>query len=51
VTSSQEQVTVVVPYYNERENLPYLLQQLANQTYPPHEVILVDSAVATEAPS
>jgi len=32
-----------VPYYNERENLPYLLQQLANQTYPPHEVILVNS--------
>jgi len=43
VTSSQEQVTVVVPYYNERENLPYLLQQLADQTYPPHEVILVNS--------
>jgi glycosyltransferase involved in cell wall biosynthesis len=32
-----------VPYYNERENLPYLLQQLADQTYPPHEVILVNS--------
>ena len=43
MTSSQEQVTVVVPYYNERENLPYLLQQLADQTYPPHEVILVNS--------
>ena len=33
----------MVPYYNERENLPYLLQQLAEQTLPPHEVILVDS--------
>ena len=43
MASSQEQVTVVVPYYNERENLPYLLQQLAEQTLPPHEVILVDS--------
>lgn len=32
-----------MPYYNERENLPYLLQQLADQTHPPHEVILVDS--------
>jgi glycosyltransferase involved in cell wall biosynthesis len=32
-----------VPYYNERENLPYLLQQLADQTYPPHELILVNS--------
>lgn len=43
MTSSQEQVTVVVPYYNERENLPYLLQQLADQTHPPHQVVLVDS--------
>ena len=43
MASSQEHVTVVVPYYNERENLPYLLQQLAEQTLPPYEVILVDS--------
>jgi len=43
VTSSQEQVTVVVPYYNERENLPYLLQQLSKQTLLPQEVILVNS--------
>ncbi|MEY4400678.1 MAG: hypothetical protein RL072_543 [Actinomycetota bacterium] len=32
-----------MPYYNERDNLPYLLQQLAEQTLPPHEVILVNS--------
>lgn len=43
MTSSQEQVTVVVPYYNERENLPYLLQQLSKQTLLPQEVILVNS--------
>jgi glycosyltransferase involved in cell wall biosynthesis len=43
VTSSREQVTVVVPYYNERDTLPYLLQQLTEQTLPPYEVILVNS--------
>lgn len=32
-----------MPYYNERENLPYLLQQLSKQTLLPQEVILVNS--------
>jgi len=36
-------ITVVVPYYNEENNLTYLLEQLAGQTLPPHEVILVNS--------
>ena len=49
MTSSQEQVTVVVPYYNERENLPYLLQRLAEQTLRPHEVILVNSGSSDES--
>ncbi len=39
----REQITVVVPYYNERDNLPYLLQRLTEQTLVPHEVILVNS--------
>lgn len=40
----REQITVVVPYYNECDNLPYLLQRLAEQTLAPHEVILVNSS-------
>jgi len=36
-------ITVVVPYYNEENNLAYLLEQLAGQTLPPHDVILVNS--------
>ena len=42
----REQITVVVPYYNERDNLPYLLQRLTEQTLVPHEVILVNSGGA-----
>jgi glycosyltransferase involved in cell wall biosynthesis len=44
VNSSLRNVTVVVPYYNERDSLPYLLQQLLEQTLPPQEVILVNSS-------
>jgi glycosyltransferase involved in cell wall biosynthesis len=43
VADPREQITVVVPYYNERDNLPYLLQRLTEQTLVPHEVILVNS--------
>ena len=43
-------ITVVVPYYNEENNLTYLLTQLAGQTLPPHEVILVNSG-STDASS
>lgn len=43
MTELRESVTVVVPYYNERDTLPYLLQQISEQTLPPYEVILVNS--------
>jgi glycosyltransferase involved in cell wall biosynthesis len=43
VTNSVGRITVIVPYYNERENLPYLLEQISVQTHQPNEVILVDS--------
>jgi glycosyltransferase involved in cell wall biosynthesis len=46
VADPREQITVVVPYYNERDNLPYLLQRLTEQTLVPHEVILVNSGGA-----
>jgi 4,4'-diaponeurosporenoate glycosyltransferase len=35
-------VSVVIPARNEEANLPNLLKSLANQTLPPHEVIVVD---------
>lgn len=37
-------ISVVVPYFNEYESLPYLLDRLAAQTLPPREVILVNSS-------
>ena len=49
VNSSPRNVTVVVPYYNERDSLPYLLQQLLEQTLPPQEVILVNSGSTDES--
>ena len=37
-------VSVVVPSLNEEKNLPHLLKSLANQTYAPIEIIVVDSS-------
>jgi glycosyltransferase involved in cell wall biosynthesis len=50
VTDPRAKVTVVVPYYNERDNLPYLLAKMSEQTLSPHEVILVNSS-STDASS
>jgi glycosyltransferase involved in cell wall biosynthesis len=41
--NSRETIAVVVPFLNERDNLTYLLDQLASQTLSANEVILVDS--------
>lgn len=41
--NNQETIAVVVPFLNERDNLTYLLDQLASQTLAANEVILVDS--------
>jgi glycosyltransferase involved in cell wall biosynthesis len=43
VGNSDERITVIVPYYNEHDNLPYLLERVSEQTLQPNEVILVDS--------
>ncbi|MFM7899351.1 MAG: glycosyltransferase family 2 protein, partial [Actinomycetota bacterium] len=48
--SQTPSITVVVPYYNEQDNLKYLLDQLAAQTLQPEEVILVNSG-STDASS
>lgn len=37
-------VSVIVPYHNEAETITTTLELIAGQTYPPKEVILVDSA-------
>lgn len=42
--AQQQTISVVVPYYNEHHCLSYLLDQLAAQTLPPTEVILVNSS-------
>ncbi|NBC28611.1 MAG: glycosyltransferase [Spirochaetes bacterium] len=42
VSGALPTVSVVVPARNEEANLPNLLKSLANQTLPPHEVIVVD---------
>lgn len=41
--NNRETIAVVVPFLNERDNLTYLLDQLASQTLAANEVILVDS--------
>lgn len=41
--NNRETIAVVVPFLNERDNLTYLLDQLASQTLTADEVILVDS--------
>ena len=41
--NNRETIAVVVPFLNERDNLTYLLDQLASQTLAADEVILVDS--------
>ena len=40
---NRDTIAVVVPFLNERDNLTYLLDQLASQTLAADEVILVDS--------
>ena len=37
-------LVVVVPYYNERESVTYLLDRLWRQTQPPNRVVLVNSS-------
>jgi len=41
--NNRETIAVVVPFLNERDNLTYLLDQLASQTVAANEVVLVDS--------
>lgn len=41
--NNRETIAVIVPFLNERDNLTYLLDQLASQTLAANEVILVDS--------
>jgi len=48
--SQAPSITVIVPYYNEQENLEYLLDQLDGQTLQPSQVILVNSG-STDAGS
>ncbi|MBM4102371.1 MAG: glycosyltransferase, partial [Phycisphaerae bacterium] len=50
LVSQAPSITVIVPYYNEQENLEYLLDQLDGQTLQPSQVILVNSG-STDAGS
>jgi glycosyltransferase involved in cell wall biosynthesis len=49
--NNRETIAVVVPFLNERDNLSYLLNQLANQTLEADEVILVDSGSTDGCPA
>ena len=49
--SVADDLVVIVPYFNERDNLPYLLHHLAAQTLLPHRVLLVDSSSTDDGPS
>ncbi len=37
-----DQLTVIVPAYNEASSLAETILSLQRQTYPPHEIIVVD---------
>ncbi len=39
---SDSKVSVIIPARNEEKNLPHILQSLKNQTFKPHEIIVVD---------
>lgn len=43
-------LAVIVPYHNERDQLPYLLDRLQRQTLQPEQVILVDSSSTDDGP-
>lgn len=43
-------LTVVVPYHNEKSQLPYLLETLKQQTLQPDHVILVNSSSSDDGP-
>ena len=47
---NRETIAVVVPFLNERDNLTFLLDRLANQTLAADEVILVDSGSTDGSP-
>lgn len=49
--SISRNLVVIVPYFNERDNLPYLLNQLAAQTLLPNHVLLIDSSSTDDGPS
>ncbi|OAB26504.1 glycosyl transferase family 2 [Paenibacillus macquariensis subsp. defensor] len=38
----QRKLSIIIPARNEESNLPYLLDSLMAQTYPPYEIIVVD---------
>jgi glycosyltransferase involved in cell wall biosynthesis len=50
IVNNRETIAVVVPFLNERDNLTYLLDRLANQTLAADEVILVDSGSTDGSP-
>lgn len=37
-----DKVSIIIPLYNNEDNMPLLLERVCNQTYPNIEIILID---------
>ena len=44
ISTNHQKISIVIPVYNNFNNIPKILENLTNQTFKPFEVIIIDSS-------